>query len=145
MNTEEINRQLNSIDCFVGTFSRDKLPDVNKYPAAVVINTDVSSRPGEHWVAVYFNSERQAEYFDSYGFPPLHIDIKRFIEKNSIGWCYNTVLLQAIDSITCGKYCVLFITLRSLGMPYCQFISLFTNKMTLNDTIVQRLFKEIYM
>ena len=46
------------------------------FPSAYVINSDPSSKPGEHWVAVYFDKRGRGEYFDSYGLPRTLIDLK---------------------------------------------------------------------
>ena len=43
------------------------------YPAAIVCNTHDSDRPGEHWVAMYVDTERRGDYFDSYGLQPQHV------------------------------------------------------------------------
>ena len=44
-----------------------------------IVNTDISTDPGEHWVAVYFRKD-QAIYFDSYGRPPEEQYVLSFIE-----------------------------------------------------------------
>ena len=78
-------RDLRSRRVFRGVYSRNKLPCfVNtRHPSAFVINTYVSSGPGEHWVAVWFDGRGKAEYFDSFGLPPLHPDIESFILRHS--------------------------------------------------------------
>ena len=44
------------------------------YPSSFVINLDPSYRPGSHWVAVYFDKNGVAEYFDSLaGYPPHEV------------------------------------------------------------------------
>ena len=35
---------------------------------ACIVNTDLPTYPGEHWVAIYFRRD-EAIYFDSYGRP----------------------------------------------------------------------------
>ena len=40
------------------------------FPSAYVINSDPSSEPGKHWVAVYFDKRGRVEYFDCYGLSP---------------------------------------------------------------------------
>ena len=50
-----------------GVFPRDKLPIVNKYPSGLIANTDPHDQPGTHWVAMYFISPWESEFFDSYG------------------------------------------------------------------------------
>ena len=36
------------------------------YLSANVINSHPSSKPGEHWITVYFDKHGKGEYFDSY-------------------------------------------------------------------------------
>jgi hypothetical protein len=78
MNTSELNclltRALRNTPCrFLGVFAADEAPtelprDSNSYPCAFVINTDVASEPGHHWVACYVASPKSVvEFFDSYG------------------------------------------------------------------------------
>jgi len=71
------------------------LPHVT-YPSAYVINSDPSSKPGEHWIAVYFDKNIKAEYFDSYGLSPDMLDFTDFMNANSISWVYNKKTLQSL-------------------------------------------------
>ena len=48
----DLNKKLKNVKCFIGSFARDKLPKVKSLPAALIINTDTSTQPGEHWVDV---------------------------------------------------------------------------------------------
>ena len=57
---------------------------------AYIVNTDISTDPGEHWVAIYFRRD-QVIYFDSYGRPPEDHYVLPFIERNSTRWIHNTV------------------------------------------------------
>ena len=65
---------------FQGVFSSDHLPQlpVKHRPAAFVVNTDPSRRPGEHWIALYLPTRGPVEYFDSYGKPPKVDSIRTF-------------------------------------------------------------------
>ena len=74
MNTLQIERllkkDLKSKTIFKKVCALDQL-EKPTFPSAYVINSDPSSKPGEHWVAVYFDKRSRGEYFDSYGLP-LH-------------------------------------------------------------------------
>jgi hypothetical protein len=135
MNTNEINIKLSSIKNFIGTFPRNLLPKSKiKKPAFLVINTDPSNKPGEHWVAVYLSKNNIAEYFDSYGIKSIHDDVYNFFQNNDIKKViYNPYQLQSIITTTCGNYCVLYIKLRDSGLTFCKFIKLFTNNELIND------------
>ena len=49
---------------------------------AYIVNTDISTDPGEHWVAIYFRRDQDI-YFDSYGRPPEEQYVLPFIQRNS--------------------------------------------------------------
>ena len=56
---------------WLGVFPADRLPSrITQFPRGLVANTDPSTKPGMHWVAMYFPDASTSEFFDSYGFPP---------------------------------------------------------------------------
>ena len=56
---------------FGGIYVSDELPaQVDKYPKAYVANVDASDQPGSRWVAFYFVSSENGEFFDSLGQTP---------------------------------------------------------------------------
>ena len=92
LTTSIINAKLRKLDCFVGTYPRDMLPKtLHQSTAALVINTDTSDKPGQHWVAIYI-SNGHGEYFDSFGLLPLTADIYDFL-NNKIDLCVKKNLL----------------------------------------------------
>ena len=70
MNGEDIERAVRRrVRRFDGVFAADRLPND---PRLLVCNTDISYRPGQHWVVIDVDDEgRYSEYFDSFGRPPL--------------------------------------------------------------------------
>ena len=135
----ELNNRLKHIDEYIGTFPRDKLPKIKKYPSALILNTDPSHKPGQHWVAIYINKNGFGEYFDPYGLEPLWDDFKIFLDENCPnGWTYNNITIQAINSINCGQFCYTFIILRSLDYSIQQIVQLFSKSSNLNDAIVEK-------
>ena len=137
MNTIDIYNKLKHYKSFNGVFPRDKLPKTKI--GLIIINTDKANQPGEHWVAIAVNIKEPFEYFDSFGLPPLHIEILEFLNQGNNGWFYNTSTLQSLNSTTCGNYCVLFAELRCRGYKYKDILSLFTNNTFLNDKIVSEI------
>ena len=71
METNIISKLLKNFKCFKGVYPLDKLPDIIKLPINIIINTDPSYMPGEHWVSLSINKDCYGEYFDSLGLPPL--------------------------------------------------------------------------
>jgi hypothetical protein len=103
----------NSRCYFGGVFPRDKLPKkFEEYPVALVVNTDPSYKSGEHWVALYINSENDYEYFDSFGLLPLTYELQMpnatVVNKNTI---------QSLSSMTCGHFCVFYLVHRPNNSP----------------------------
>ena len=83
MNTLQIERllkkDLKSKTIFKKVCALDQL-EKPTFPSAYVINSDPSSEPGEHWVAVYFDKRGRGEYFDSYGLPPTLIGLDSYMD-----------------------------------------------------------------
>lgn len=131
---------------FVGVFAADTLPRrLNNYPALLICNTDPISKPGQHWIAFFIDKNGVGEYWDSYGFPPLVAHHKRFLNRLCKKWTYNHSSLQAIDSMVCGEYCVLYLVHRAHGYSLHSFVhKLFTSDPIKNDTIVRKLFKRMF-
>ena len=137
MDTQDLNHLLRDQAGFLGTFPRDQLPKtIQRRPSGIIINTDASNAPGSHWVAIYHSRDGCAEYFDSFGLPPLHKEIITFLNDNNYGWIHNPVTLQDVTSDTCGIYAALYLQSRLARNTREQFISLFTNDGGVNDLIV---------
>ena len=132
---------LNKNSGFIGTFARDELPIIKKFPASIIINTATSDESGEHWVALFIDKDGDGFYFDSFGFPPYHKEISSYIDNNTNFFKYNTVTLQTPNrfSVTCGHYCILFIIFMCRGHQFDELIALFTRNTFINDIIVRKL------
>ena len=65
---------------FVDVYAKDEIKLINSvaFPSTYIFNFDPSTKPGLHWVAVYFHSNRAGEYFDSFGHPSIH-KIEQFL------------------------------------------------------------------
>jgi len=94
-----------------GVFPSDKLPVVNNYPSALIANTDSRDQPGTHWIAMYFVTSDESEFFDSYGFPPETYDMDGYIVRENT--CYNDKPLQGLNSDVCGDYCLFYLLHRA--------------------------------
>ena len=94
-----------------GVFPRDRLPVINTYPAGLIANTDPHDQPGTHWVAMYFESPRESEFFDSYGFPPETYNMDTYILREVT--YYNDKPLQGLNSDVCGDYCLFYLIRRA--------------------------------
>lgn len=139
MNTQEINKILKKkIPCFIGTFPKDAIPRVRVRPAMMVVNTHPASKRGEHWTAIYVINKDEAEFFDSFGFPALEPEIRRYLSNNCATWRYSPRTLQHPLATTCGLFCCLFLYARSKGMSYLKFRRLFTRDLEVNESRIIR-------
>jgi hypothetical protein len=120
--------------------ARDRLPKKEVYPSAYVKNTDNSNGPGEHWLAVYYDSSGYCTFFDSFARSPNDFHLDEFLNKTSNGWEQNTMRLQDINSATCGYYCVYFVLLMSRGMLLEDILALFEERnFVVNDLKISKL------
>ncbi len=137
MNTRDIDRFVRSDETcrviFQGVFSVDTLPEK---PRLLICNTDPSDKPGKHWIAIFVDSTRHGEYFDSFGRKPPGI-FERYMNKHCIDWLFNIRQLQSIASSYCGFYCCFYCMLRCRGFDLNYVIKLFTGDTGFNDSIVR--------
>jgi len=134
MNSRDIERILKAnSSTFRGVFSCDTLPE-SDVRGVMVCNTDPHDKPGEHWIAMYFDGER-GEYFDSFGRPPAKV-FKDYLNEHCKYWTFNERQLQSICSRFCGHYCVYYCLLRGSGVEMRRIIDSFTTDTGFNDVIV---------
>ena len=99
MNTSEMAYALEqdpvTSKTFYGVFPNFSV--LHRYPCGVVANTDLSNKPGTHWVAFYFSSTEKGEFFDSFGHSPDYYNnsFKSFLETHSSEWSFNNRKLQS--------------------------------------------------
>lgn len=124
---------------FQGVHALDRLKSVKlRYPCALVVNTDPSYLPGEHWVAIFLNASRHGEYFDSYGLPPsIYPDIAHFLIRNCESFRYNSHLLQGLGSTVCGQYVLFYLLHRCRGYTLDEITGWFSPNLDTNDEQVQ--------
>lgn len=101
---------------YVGCVGADNIPIADQYPYAMVVNTDAASQRGTHWTAMFVPTEREIEYFDSYG-DETNGNIQSYLDR----FPYrrkNTYPLQPLFSETCGEFCLTFVGMRAAGVPF---------------------------
>lgn len=138
MNSIQINnimqKNYNTHSKFKGVYACDNLPKFKvRKPSCFIINTDPSSLPGTHWVAIYFPTRGNAEYFDSFGLTPNIKSIKKFISNNSKKYTHNNVQLQNIFSTICGNYCCEYLLHRCMGKSLTHFLKQYKKFKTMNN------------
>ena len=92
---------------YLGSYAYDEIPRIDIFPSCMIINTQTRSEPGEHWLACYFDKQRNAYFFDSYGQSPLYYKLDLFLRNNSKKIFYNKKKLQGLLPYY-GFYCIFF-------------------------------------
>ncbi|GFV85003.1 uncharacterized protein F54H12.2 [Trichonephila clavipes] len=80
---------------FQGVYSRDTLPPLEENMCAIV-NSDDSSQPGTHWLALFVNDKRELEFYDSFGQPPVFYNISTTTTYLDVLW--NSKVFQSPTS-----------------------------------------------
>ena len=141
MNTLEIDTILRddkrTAKAFKGVYTSNELPIRTTTDSLYVCNTDPSDQPGTHWIVVYIDKQRRADYFDSFGMAPTVKEIKHFLNENSIKWIYNVEPVQEITSDACGHHCIFFAVHRCIGFDMKSIVDMYTKNKSFNDDIVK--------
>jgi len=125
---------------FIGVFARDQLPKKIKYPSSFIFNTDTSDKPGNHWLAIYYNKQKHVTFFDSFGQKPSYYNMYNYLKKTSKKIIYNNLCLQNLNSYYCGKYCIYFLMLSSRNFKLISIQKLFSKQDTLfNDKLIKNI------
>ena len=123
---------------FLGAFANDELPKIKKYPSCCIVNNEPRSKAGGHWVAVYFDKNKSATFFDSYAYPPSYSRMQKRIQENSDTWSFNKKRIQG-DSDLCGLYAIFF-CLFSAKNKQREFFSKFGSNFSKNDNLLKQEF-----
>ena len=137
--TFQIDDFLRKDDNYLGTFPLDRLPELpNKFPKSIIINTDQSNKPGDHWIAIIL-TEKHAYYFDSFGLGIVDQEIQQFLLPRYSNIIFNSLCIQHILSDKCGYYCIYFVKNVHNFKSYYKFLSNFMiHNLKLNDCIVMQ-------
>lgn len=115
----------------------DPIDGVQKGPFKTygcVLNTDVSTGRGKHWVCVFVDCRSNlwtVEYFNSSGNPP-HADVREWMEvqRSNLLKIHNNVETITVTNIVhqksnteCGMYVLYYIRSRLDGISYKHFLT----------------------
>lgn len=120
----------------IGVFAMDQLPTtIACRPAIFIVNTEPSTKDGQHWLAVYVKRSNEVEFFDSYGqslskYPKA---LQRLLQGLGKTYVYNTSRLQHPLSITCGQYVVYYLHHRCRGRSMERIVNDFGEDLLRND------------
>lgn len=128
-----------------GVFPMDKLPTlpVKKHERLYLINEQESTLPGSHWLMLYLDfSADNAELLDSLGHGLFHYSrhLREFIFNNVTTCTMNAHRLQCSSSVSCGKFCIYYSSLRCRGISQQNILNMFTQDCEYNDRIVTQFY-----
>ena len=131
----EIYNTLKHLKIFGGVYPCDKLPKIKNFPKILVINTDVSSSVGEHWVCLYMKNKNMCEYFDSFGLPIYNKFILNYLKKCKYKYyVYNTIIFQNINSKLCAYFVIAYILCKNKKISPESFLHI-----NIDDFIIKNL------
>ena len=129
---------------FLDVYGADQVPcrPLGPYPCCAILNTDPVRQPGQHWVAVYWTSADQGEFFDSYAERP---------STSVATWqCFDHFTqsphaLQAWNSDVCGDYCLYYLYKRCRDVPFARIVKPFHRRdLTYNDQAVLQRMHDVF-
>ena len=94
--------------------------DINKFPAAFILNTAKHNHPGIHWVGLFYKSVKESYFFCSYGKSVQFYGFKNIKPKK-----WNKRRYQSYDSNKCGHFAFIFIHQLSLGVSFENTLKIF--------------------
>jgi len=126
---------------FNGCFTKD---DLNYIPEG---NTVYNLNGQSHWTAMVKDGN-DYYYFDSYGVvPPQLLEDMIMQGLNDGFYLYNTKEIQAINSSSCGFYCVAFLKwmdkAKQKYQAFRDFQNLFSDKYLKNEEVLHELLKQV--
>lgn len=133
---EILRTDIRTKQIYLGSYAFDEVPKVDSFPSCLIINTHPRSKPGEHWLACYFDIKHQAYFFDSYGQKPSYYKLDSYLNKNSNKIFYNSKKIQGILPY-CGFYCIFFL-LFIVRNKLDSFYKPFTHNIILNDNFIYK-------
>lgn len=131
------------INCKYRTFvlSKDQIENISCdfLPCFIILNTEPSHILLGHWIAIIYTNTT-IEYFDSFGetLEFYNINLNRNVKIIN-----NSRNFQSMQSLVCGFYSLLYLSLRSKSYPVQYFYSLFTSNKINNDKLVLQFYKKI--
>ena len=85
---------------------RDTLPGKSRKNESAIVNLDISTNSGTHWVA-YVKKDNIIRYYDSFGVSPPSELLRYWGRKCTV--LANHEQDQRLDQVICGHLCLKFI------------------------------------
>ena len=138
LSEDPLTRQL-----FDGFWFPDVPAKISKIPALLILNTDKSTGPGQHWCAAYISKSKHCEYFDPLAASPHNendgYSFLNHLSKFSKSIEYNIIPVQDPLAKTCGHHCIYFCYLRARGFPLNHILNnAYSKNLVSNDALVSK-------
>lgn len=127
LTTDDLNEMLKKHKWFLGTIASDMISTLkpeDRKQFGFIMNKDISSKGGSHWVAVWINTatDKSIEYYDPLAKKPskhFQEDIKGLVDKLKLPFYLkfkiNKIKNQSNTSDTCGFHSARFLMERAKG------------------------------
>lgn len=102
---------------FLGVFAVNTLPiqhlssSSSNLPALLIVNSDTANLAGQHWRAIYIDTERHGEIFDSLALAVSPI-LEAWINRQTINWITSDTAIQHPRIPSCGAFALHFVIHR---------------------------------
>ena len=120
----------------VGVFAANRLPQ-NRFnrPCGIIVNTDIDSKMGVHWLSIYYDGNGNIEVMDSFGRSPKETSVydSNWINGRTQTVLFNNIQIQSNESNVCELYCLLFLHRKFLISTLQSFIEVFDTFNTDNN------------
>ena len=137
------NANRETLLAFYGVCAIDDLPEfIHARPFLLIVNTHTQNLPGEHWIAIFIDSDRNGELFDSLALPVSNILI-RWLNRFTNKWKKNGRTFQQLLSATCGAFALYFILNRLHATNFDALTASFGESLQANESFVKQFFRSL--
>jgi hypothetical protein len=121
------------------------LPNINKKPSLVILNTDSFQGSGKHWCLVIFFNKKECEFFDPLGKRPDYYQFNHSLFQSCSVIKFNKYPVQSLTSVNCGHHCIFFAHHRARGLEPSEIMFFYSKKdLAFNDRMVYTFILENY-
>ena len=137
------NARAKTLAAFNGIYSIDTMPNsISCRPFLMIVNTHTHNLPGEHWIAIHIDENKNGELFDSQAMPISNILI-RWLNTFTNKWKTNSRSFQHPTSSTCGAFVLYFILNRLHVKDFESITAVFTPSPFLNERFVTSFYRAL--
>ena len=137
------NARAKTLEAFNGIYSIDTLPSfISRRPFLMIVNTHTHNLPGEHWIAIHIDENKNGELFDSLAIPVSNTLI-RWLNTFTNKWKTNSRSFQHPTSSTCGAFVLYFILNRLHVKDFETITAVFTSSPFLNERFVTNFYRAL--